>query len=83
MYDLEHYMSKLERNVNVLDKAPKSLREQCRRNIIWARELISRLEQLDYQEREIAIKNIHETLDQDYLAMGFEIPQKNNNGKHL
>lgn len=81
MDSLEHYMSKLERNINVLDKAPDGVREQCTKNIIWARELIGRLEQLDYQEREHAIEKIHQILDSDYQAMGFEITQKNNTGK--
>lgn len=83
MYDLEHYLSKLERNVNVLDKAPENVRKQCAQNIIWARELIGRLELLDYQEREQAIEQLHKILDDDYQTMGFEIPQKNNNNKHL
>lgn len=83
MYDLEHYMSKLERNVNVLDKAPESVRKQCARNIIWARELIGRLELLDYQEREQAIEKIDKILDSDYQTMGFEISQKSNAGHCL
>jgi transcription elongation GreA/GreB family factor len=67
----DHYLSKLERNINVLDKAPAESREEILNHITWARELISRLEQLDYQERDKAIRKIHEILDQDYEIMGF------------
>ena len=71
----EHYISKLERNTNVLDKAPEHIKQQCSEHIIWARNLIARLEQLDYQEREKAIAQIHNTLDTDYQAMGFTTEQ--------
>ena len=80
MYGPEHYISKLERNVNVFDKAPAHIKSQCLRNITWARELIARLDHLDYPEREQAIRKIHEVLDSDYQAMGFEI-QKSNEGR--
>ena len=83
MYNSEHYISKLERNLNVLDKAPENIKSQCISNITWARDLIIRLEQLDYQEREQAIEEIHKVLDNDYQAMGFELPQENKNDKHL
>ena len=83
MYDSEHYASKLERNINVLDKAPKSVKEECKKNIIWAKNLIKRLELLDYHEREDAIERIHKILDEDYQKMGFELPQKNNIKKHF
>lgn len=75
MYTEEHYLKKIERNTNVLDKAPEHLKKQCRDNIIWARELSSRLEQLDYEQKQQAIANIHQILDSDYQMMGFELPQ--------
>ena len=68
----EHYISKLERNTNVLDKAPEHIKQQCSEHIIWARNLIARLEQLDYQEREKAPEVIFNTgeirlREEDYL----------------
>lgn len=76
MYGEDHYLSKIQRNINVLDKAPEHVRNQCVNNITWARELSSRLQTLDYQEREQAINKIHEILDNDYVLMGFEIEKK-------
>ena len=73
MYGDEHYLSKIERNFHVLDKAPYEVRNDAYNHIVWARELSKRLEMLDYQEREQAISNIHKVLDNDYALMGFEI----------
>ena len=75
MYSEEHYLSKIERNLNVLDKASAEVKEQCRNHIVWARELSKRLEQLDYSEREEAISKIHEVMDNDYQLMGFSLEQ--------
>lgn len=69
----EHYMAKLNRNVNVLDKVPEEYREIFRSNIEWARELIGRLDNLDYNEREVAIQRIHAVLDHDYNSLGFNL----------
>lgn len=69
----EHYLSKIERNANVVSNAPEEIREKCIANIKWARELSNRLDQLDYDQREIAISKIHEVLDEDYASMGFEV----------
>lgn len=69
----EHYLSKIERNANVVSNAPEEFREKYIANIKWARELSGRLDQLDYDQREIAINKIHEVLDEDYAAMGFEL----------
>ena len=78
MYGEEHYLSKIERNTNVIDKAPKEIKQKCIANIKWARELSNRLNQLDYDQRDIAINNIHKVLDEDYIAMGFELKQQTN-----
>ena len=69
----EHYMAKLNRNVNVLDKVPEEYRDTFRSNIEWARELIGRLDNLDYNEREVAIQRIHAVLDHDYNSLGFNL----------
>lgn len=73
MYGSEHYLSKIERNANVLDKANESIKKECLQHVIWARDLSKRLEQLDYTEREQAIKHIHEVMDGDYALMGYEV----------
>lgn len=65
----EHYLSKIVRNTNVLDKIPEN--KKYRDNIIWARELSDRLAGLDYIEREKAISMIHEVMDANYKEMGF------------
>ena len=67
----EHYLSKLERNIQALDIAPEDIRENVIKNIRWARGLIGRLDTIDYPERDKAIRKIHEVLDQDYESMGF------------
>lgn len=77
MYGEEHYLSKIERNLNVLDKAPEYIRGDVYDHIVWAKELSKRLEMLDYQEREQAIVKIHNVLDNDYMLMGFEVENKN------
>jgi len=73
MYSEEHYLSKIERNTNVLDKAPEQIKEKCINDIKWARELSARLNQLDYAQREEAINSIHTLMDEDYTLMGFEL----------
>ena len=74
MYGEEHYLTKIERNTNAVNgMAIGVLKEQVIANIRWARELSSRLEQLDYQERDKTISNIHQVLDNDYVSMGFEL----------
>ena len=77
MYGEEHYLSKIERNANVVDRAPRNIKNECLTNIRWARDLSQRLENLDYQEREQAIQKIHEILDEDYKRMGFSLEQHN------
>lgn len=83
MYNQEHYIGKLERNVNAINGASENVRSQCLKNITWARELIGRLDMLDYAERQQAIKKIHEILDSDYQLMGFQIPKTDENEKCL
>ncbi len=78
MYGEEHYLSKIERNANVVDKAAEGIKQKCIANIKWARELSNRLNQLDYDQRDIAIKNMHKILDEDYVAMGYELKQTTN-----
>ena len=78
MYGEEHYLSKIERNMQVLDKAPEELRAQISQNIIWCREITKRLEQLDYDVREATITKMHKILDDDYLKMGFGTKEETN-----
>ena len=78
MYGEEHYLSKIERNANVVDKAPDAIKRKCIDNIKWARELSNRLNHLDYDQRDKAIYNIHKVMDEDYVAMGFELKQTEN-----
>ncbi len=73
MYNNEHYLSKIRRNTEVLDKAPENIKAKCAADIKWARNLADRLELLDYDERNKAIVHINEVLDEDYTSMGFEI----------
>ena len=74
MYGEKHYLTKIERNTNAVDgMAIGVLKADIIANIKWARALSSRLEQLDYQERDKAIANIHQVLDNDYVSMGFEL----------
>ena len=75
MYSEEHYLSKIERNTNVVSNAPQGARQKYIDNIKWARELSSRLNHLDPDQRDIAIKKMHKILDDDYVAMGFELKQ--------
>ena len=79
MYSEEHYLSKIERNANVVDKAPENIKNECINNIKWSRDLANRLDLLDYDQRDNAINKIHQILDADYVAMGFEL--KNNSNK--
>lgn len=68
----EHYLSKIERNTSVLDKVPTGeLKDKYMQNILWARTLASKLEKLDYNERQVAIAKIHAVLEEDYKSMGF------------
>ena len=78
----EHYLSKIERNSYVVDKAPEEIRGQIIRNIKWCREMASRLSNLDYDQREEAIRKIHTLLDDDYERMGFSINNKESNNMH-
>lgn len=73
MYGNEHYLSKIKRNTEVLDKAPENVRAKCAADIEWARNLAARLELLDYDERNKAVIHMNEILDEDYTSMGFEI----------
>jgi len=74
MYGEEHYLTKIERNTNAVSgMAIGVLKGHIIANIKWARELSSRLDQLDYQERDKAIANIHQVLDTDYVSMGYEL----------
>ena len=68
-----HYLEKLGRNVNVFGKCPEYIREEVLSNLNWARELIQRLELLDYDIREQAIQQIHKVLDEDYERMGYSL----------
>ena len=79
MYSEEHYLSKIERNANVVDKAPENIKNECINNIKWSRDLANRLDLLDYDQRDNAINKIHQILDADYVAMGFKL--KNNSNK--
>lgn len=72
----EHYISKIERNINALSDAPEKFKSKCTDNIIWASNIVSFLEQLDSNQRECAIKNIHEVLDHDYVLMNFDLEEK-------
>lgn len=73
----EHYLEKIERNAYVLDKAPEEIKAVCLQNIKWARDLSSRLDLLDYNERQVAIAKIHDVLDDDYKKMGFNKEETN------
>lgn len=73
MFGPEHYISKIDRNANVVDKAPEDVRVACIANIKWAREMVRRLESLDYDVREATIDRIHALMDEDYEKMGFTI----------
>lgn len=76
MYGNEHYISKIRRNTEVLDKAPENIRTKCAADINWARNLADRLDSLDCDERDKAIIHMNEVLDEDYTSMGFEIEDK-------
>jgi len=71
MHGPEHYLTKIERNANVIDKAPAHERATYIANIKWARDLADRLQNLDYMERDKSIAEIHRVIDADYAAMGF------------
>jgi hypothetical protein len=71
----EHYLAKIERNFNVVDKAPEGVKEKCINDIKWARELSQRIDQLDYDQRDLAIEQMIKVLDDDYVAMGFELAE--------
>jgi len=73
MYSDKHYIPKLRRNINVLDKAPEDIREEVLNNIIWVKALIDGLPNLDRDQREAAITQIHSVLDSDYEKMGFSL----------
>lgn len=78
MYGPEHYLSKIDRNANVVFTAPANVRDECLANIKWAREVASRIEtgQIGYFEgREQVIDRIHSIMDEDYEKMGYELPK--------
>lgn len=78
MYGPEHYLSKIERNANVVSTASAEVREECLANIRWAREVASRIEtgQIGYFEgRDQVIDRIHSLMDADYEKMGYELPK--------
>lgn len=72
----EHYLSKIQRNQNVIDKAPENVKMDCLNNLRWAIEISKRLDQLDYDVRENTIDKIHRLMDEDYVKMGFELEKK-------
>lgn len=73
-----HFLSKIERNANVIDKASGDMKKDCLQHVIWARELSKRLDSMDYDQRQEAIRKIHEVMDGDYTLMGYKIedPEK-------
>lgn len=78
MYGPEHYLSKIERNANVVSTASAEVREEFLANIRWAREVASRIEtgQIGYFEgRDQVIDRIHSLMDADYEKMGYELPK--------
>ena len=75
----DNYLSKIERNTYALDHAPEEVREECRQNILWSREMTRRLPQLDYAVREATIAKIHAVLDADYTKMGFQLEEQQSN----
>ncbi len=52
-------------------------------DITWARNLVTRLNNLDYGQRELAIKQIKDVMDRDYKVCGFEPEEKEVNGFSL
>ena len=79
----EHYMSKIERNTLCMDKAPEEIKQKVAQDLIWANQLAARLDLLDYEQRNAAITQLHQVLDDDYAAMGFEIEEKQSTGFHM
>jgi len=71
----EHYLSKIERNANVIGKVSPFLKEQFLSNIKWARDLSGKLHHLDYDVREETITRIHNILDSDYRQAGFKLEE--------
>lgn len=68
----EYITNLISRNVNNLNLIPEyysSDRESCLRNIKWARDLNARLNNLDYDIRDKAIKDITDKLNSDYAYM--------------
>lgn len=73
MYGEEHYLAKIDRNANVIVNDGSEKAKQYINNIKWARDLAVRLNNLDYEQREEAIKKIHEVMDKDYQEMGYSL----------
>ena len=55
MYGEDHYLSKIERNSYVVDHAPAELKDSIIKNILWCRNMASKLSGLDYEQREKVI----------------------------
>ncbi|MBP3766622.1 MAG: hypothetical protein J6G98_05520 [Bacilli bacterium] len=68
-------LAKIERNANVMNNAPEGIKAKCINDLKWARELVGRLQQLDYDIRNNTIKEIHKVLDNDYKLMGYSLEE--------
>lgn len=65
----EYINSLIERNRNVISNINnESDKQTYLNNLIWASNLNQRLHNLDYQEREQAIEQIKELLNNDYVV---------------
>lgn len=65
----EYINSLIERNRNVISNINnESDKQTYLNNLIWASNLNQRLHNLDYQEREQAIEQIKEVLNNDYVV---------------
>lgn len=77
IYSEEHYITKLERNANVVGQVPEYMRAAFIANINTARNRLKGIEALDPDVRDAAYKEISEMLDDDYEKAGFELQKPN------
>ena len=72
IYSEEHYITKLERNANVVGQVSEDKRPAFIANIDTARNRLKGIEALDPDVRDAAYKEISEMLDDDYASLGLE-----------
>ncbi|MCM1370768.1 MAG: hypothetical protein NC181_02610 [Clostridium sp.] len=82
MNDKEKCLSKIERNMSVINEVPKNYKDAFIAHITWSNTMLEQLDTLYYQQQYNTIEKICSILDYDYASIGLEIEnQINSKGK--